>query len=637
MKKMFLIGVLFVILGLTSACSTAPTVVPTATATSALPTQVPSTVIAPPQEKTKASAPPRSSAPTDTGKATPIMWTMLKLPDTGQTQDYTKTFGEDADYTINPQAFTVNSDGTVLDQVTGLMWQQRDGGEMIWANAASYCTKLNLGGKTDWRVPTTYELYSIINHDRNPALDPAIFTLTDAEYWWTANEQVGDSTRAWVVNAGGGIGAHPKTETVSAGGSKRYHTRCVRNLPTNVPIKLTDNGNGTVTDQNTQLVWQQGEVTPAVTWEAALTYCENLTLANRSDWRLPNIKELQSISDDTRARPSIDTTYFPQVQSSRYWSSTTLFGRATSAWFLDFSSGLTSYNDKPGLLSVRCVASLTSASVQTKTTTTVPTVAASASSTAELKRVAGTYEFAEGPAVDSNGDVYFSDINAGKIYRWSPNGNVSVFKTGLNKPNGLIFDSAGNLIVCEGGAGRLLAIDAQGKVTVLIDQYNGKRFNEPNDLWIDPQGGIYFTDPIYTSSLVQSGEYVYYLSSDQVTRVISDLVRPNGIVGTKDGKTLFVADHGAGKIFVYTINADHTLANKKLFASTGSDGMELDAQGNLYVTVQSGVQIYNATGQLVQSIPTTEQPTNVAFAGEKRQTLFITARTAVYTIQMPTQ
>jgi len=121
--------------------------------------------------------------------------------------------------------------------------------------------------------------------------------------------------------------------------------------------KFTDSGNGTVTDHNTTLVWQQDEVTPTVTWEAALNYCENLSLGNHDDWRLPNIKELRSISDDTRFRPSVDTTYFPRAQASRYWSSTTLFGRTGSAWFVDFSSGLASYNDKVGQLFVRCLRS----------------------------------------------------------------------------------------------------------------------------------------------------------------------------------------------------------------------------------------------------------------------------------------
>jgi streptogramin lyase len=109
--------------------------------------------------------------------------------------------------------------------------------------------------------------------------------------------------------------------------------------------------------------------------------------------------------------------------------------------------------------------------------------------------VAGSYGFAEGPAVDPDGSVYFSDITAGKIYKWSPDGSVSVFLEGLNGPNGLMFDRNGNLIACEGGNGRLISIDPHGRITVLADQFNGLRFNEPNDLWIDPQGGIYFTDP----------------------------------------------------------------------------------------------------------------------------------------------
>jgi gluconolactonase len=253
-----------------------------------------------------------------------------------------------------------------------------------------------------------------------------------------------------------------------------------------------------------------------------------------------------------------------------------------------------------------------------------------------LVPVAGNYQFTEGPAVDSSGNVYFSDVNAGKIYKWSPNGSVSVLLEGLNKPNGLMFDKNGNLIACEGGNGRLISIDMQGQITVLVDQYNGTRFNEPNDLWIDSQGGIYFTDPTYQSSVVQDGEHVYYLSPDrsQVMRVINDLVKPNGLVGTANGKTLYVADHGAGQTFAYDVNSDGTLANKRLFAPTGSDGMDLDASGNLFLTTPNKVQIFDANGNHLQDISTQENPTNIAFGGADRLILFITARTLVYTAQM---
>ena len=213
---------------------------------------------------------------------------------------------------------------------------------------------------------------------------------------------------------------------------------------------------------------------------------------------------------------------------------------------------------------------------------------------------------------------------------------MTVFLEGLNMPNGLMFDKSGNLIACEGGTGRVISIDPQGQITVLIDQYNGVRFNEPNDLWIDEQGGIYFTDPAYQSAVVQDGEHVYYISPDhsQVTRVISDMVRPNGIVGTADGTTLYVADYGAGQTFRYSINRDGSLSNKTLFISVGSDGMTLDTAGNLYNTTPNKVQFNDAAGNLLKEIPTQENPTNVSLAGTDGQTLFITARTAVYTVAM---
>ena len=278
----------------------------------------------------------------------------LKLPDTGQVTDYTAIIGEDSDYTLNPPTYTDNGNGTVTDQVTGLIWQQNDGGEMTFDTAATYCESLTLGGHTDWQLPSSAALFNLVSLDRNPALNSA-FTASAAQYWWSTNELAGDRTRAWVVNAGGGIGAHPKDETLSAGGVKRFHARCVRNTPVRMTSDFTDNGNATVTDQNTGLMWQQAEVGSTMTWEAALGYCEDLTLGDRTDWRLPNSKELRSINDDTHVRPSLNPIAFPGAQAARYWSSTTLFGRTDFAWFVDFTSGLASYNDKIGQLAVRCV------------------------------------------------------------------------------------------------------------------------------------------------------------------------------------------------------------------------------------------------------------------------------------------
>ncbi|MCX5685451.1 MAG: SUMF1/EgtB/PvdO family nonheme iron enzyme, partial [Planctomycetota bacterium] len=166
-------------------------------------------------------------------------------------------------------------------------------------------------------------------------------------------------------------------------------------------------------------------------------------------------------------------------------------------------------------------------------------------------------QFGEGPTADAGGNVFFSDITANTIYKWSTAGQLSTFLTSSGGANGLAFDASGNLIACQGTNGRVVSITPQGTVTVLASQYNGTRFNEPNDLWIDPDGGIYFTDPVFFGTQVQDGQHVYYISPDRstVTRVISDMVKPNGLVGTPDGATLYVSDYGAGATYKYTINS----------------------------------------------------------------------------------
>lgn len=272
--------------------------------------------------------------------------TMKKLPDTGQTGDYTKTFGEDSDYSINPMYYNINSAKIATDTVTGLMWQRTDGGEMTIENARIYADTSMLGGFTDWRLPTAQESFSLQNLDKiNPSMDSNVFPNTNAEYWWTSELRSNDPNRIWATNSGGGIGAHPKSETKSAGGSKRFHVRIVRNTFTpRSELHFTDNGNGTISDHFTGLMWQKVPGTDSLSWEKALQYAENLNLAGFSDWRLPNIKELNSINDESKNAPSVNTTLFPTVKSTRYWSSTTQKGQTANAWFIDFQNfGLTSY------------------------------------------------------------------------------------------------------------------------------------------------------------------------------------------------------------------------------------------------------------------------------------------------------
>jgi len=202
--------------------------------------------------------------------------------------------------------------------------------------------------------------------------------------------------------------------------------------------------------------------------------------------------------------------------------------------------------------------------------------------------------------------------------------------------NGLAFDSAGNLIACQGDTGRMISIDAEGNVTVLADRYQNKRFNKPNDLWIDLQGGIYFSDPAYGTKVVQDGEHVYYISPNQtrVTRVISDMVRPNGLVGTRDGRILYVADHGDSKVYAYDIIDQGMLANQRLFVSKKCDGMTLDRQGNVYITNESSVLVFNPEGELIEQIQAQGQVTNVCFGGPAAGALYITSTNALYTIDM---
>lgn len=257
---------------------------------------------------------------------------------------------------------------------------------------------------------------------------------------------------------------------------------------------------------------------------------------------------------------------------------------------------------------------------------------------AKVEKVADGFKFTEGPAADANGDIYFSDIPNNRIHKWEVEAKkLSTFREESGGTNGLYFDKKGRLLACEGGGRRLVTICPKCKVTMLADKYEGKNFNSLNDLWIAPKGGIYFTDPRYgkRDGMEQDGEHVYYMSPDRkkVIRVIDDMVRPNGVIGTPNGRTLYVSDHGGKKTFSYRIGKDGTLSKKKLFAEEGSDGMTIDSRGNVYLTTDA-VKVYNKKGELIETIEAPERPANVCFGGKDNGTLFITARTSLYSIKM---
>lgn len=273
----------------------------------------------------------------------------FKLPDTGQLTGFTSTPGEDADIVINSLSFTGNGDSTVTDNNTGLMWQKTDGGEMTFEDALAYAAKLALGGYTDWRLPTAVELFSINDYDHiKPALDPVYFTTTQAEYWWSGEKQTDDTMKIWVVNAGGGIGAHLRSETVSAGGTRKIHVRAVRNIFSTVftIAHFTDNGDGTIKDNYTGLTWQKIQPSNLMTWEEALAYGTASALAGKNDWRLPDVKELQSLTNVKLSKPTLDKNYFINILSGNYWTSTTMLNDPLKAWDINVDYGLITYHEK---------------------------------------------------------------------------------------------------------------------------------------------------------------------------------------------------------------------------------------------------------------------------------------------------
>ena len=283
-----------------------------------------------------------------------------KLPDTGQSKSYTDTLGEDSDYTINAPELIDNLDGTITDKITGLMWQKVDGGEMTHSSALQYADSLTLGSFTDWRLPTAFEIYSIQNLQvNNPALNTTYFTKSNAEYWWTSDLQVNDNSRVWVSNAGGGIGNHLKSETISAGGTKRYHARAVRNIKENISLQKRFEviDDDVVVDSLTGLMWQRKISNNPMTWENALAFSEQLSLGNYNDWRLPNIKELHSIHMVKEFMPCLDRIAFPLADIRKLWSSTTQNNQTTRAWYFDTNFGITTQEAKSTALYVLCVRS----------------------------------------------------------------------------------------------------------------------------------------------------------------------------------------------------------------------------------------------------------------------------------------
>ena len=261
-------------------------------------------------------------------------------------------------------------------------------------------------------------------------------------------------------------------------------------------------------------------------------------------------------------------------------------------------------------------------------------------------KVAGGFGFIEGPAADGQGNLYFSDIPNARIHKLDAQGKVTVFREKSNKSNGLMVDGRGRILACEmDGAVVALSADGQGR-EVLADQHNGKPLNAPNDLVIDKTGGIYFTDPMYGAKtpLPQGKTCVYYLpQGGKPARLLDNLPNPNGVILSPDEKTLYVIPSSQRQMMAYPVEAPGKLGAGRVFCelaqrrpggNSGGDGLAVDVQGNLYITAETGVQVWSPAGKLLGTLVFPEQPANCDFGGPGNKTLYATARTGLYQVEL---
>ncbi|MCB1230515.1 MAG: SMP-30/gluconolactonase/LRE family protein [Verrucomicrobiae bacterium] len=254
----------------------------------------------------------------------------------------------------------------------------------------------------------------------------------------------------------------------------------------------------------------------------------------------------------------------------------------------------------------------------------------------EIRKLAEGFKFTEGPALGPNGKIFFNDIPNERTHVYDPEtGKTRVFRAATGRANGLFWTPAQAMVACEGGNRRLTRICASGEVKVLASEFDGKRFNSPNDLVIDPFGGIYFTDPHYgndKTGLEMEVEGVYYLDrKSRITRVADNLTKPNGLILSPDNRILYIADPGAETIWAYDVTGEGKIENQRKFAAVGSDGMTIDTAGNVYCTWKGEVWIFDPSGKEAGRIAFPEGPANCLLVGP---TLYVTARMGFYAVDL---
>lgn len=262
-----------------------------------------------------------------------------------------------------------------------------------------------------------------------------------------------------------------------------------------------------------------------------------------------------------------------------------------------------------------------------------------------IKKLHTGFQFTEGPAADKQGNVYFTDIPAEKIHKVDLKGELSTFREMSNHANGLMFLSANEIAACEMD-GQIVALSLDGKRRIVVEKHDGKRFNAPNDLVVDQAGGIYFTDPAFRApkELPQGKTAVYYVDAKSTaTRLIDDLPNPNGVILSPDEKTLYVIPSGQAEMMSYLVEAPGKIGKGKVFCTLkqaggkkagGGDGLTIDVKGNLYITSALGLQVFSPEGKALGIFAFPEQPSNCTFGGKDFKTLYATARTSLYAVEM---
>lgn len=280
---------------------------------------------------------------------------------------------------------------------------------------------------------------------------------------------------------------------------------------------------------------------------------------------------------------------------------------------------------------------------------------------AQIEKLAGGFKFIEGPLWRPTNALWFSDVVGNVVYQWTPDGKVADIlrpggydgntlpADGYNGPNGIIAGKDGSVLVAQHGNRRIVSIDKNMKVTTLVDKFEGKKLNSPNDMVYHSDGSLYFTDPPYglpkgdedpTKELKFNG--VYRLAKGKLKLIVKDMTRPNGIALSPDEKTLYVANSDEKKKFWmrYDLAADGTVSNGKVFADVTAekedglpDGMKVDSLGNVYATGPGGVWVFSADGKHLGTIKAPEIPANVGW-GDDGKSLYMTARTGLYRIKL---